>query len=36
MIGVMEVMNHIMGINRCHGGLVILIESMDLLPKIIT
>ncbi len=36
MIGVMEVMNHIMGINRCHGGLVILKESMDLLPRTVT
>ncbi len=36
MIGVMEIMNHIMGINRCRGGLVILKESMDLLPRRVT
>jgi hypothetical protein len=36
MIGVMEVINHIMGINRCHGGLVILKESMDLFPRTVT
>jgi hypothetical protein len=36
MIGLMEVMNHIMKNNRCHGGLVILRESMDILPRIIT
>jgi len=36
MIGLMEVMNHIMKNNRCHGGLVILRESMDIFLKIIT
>jgi hypothetical protein len=36
MICLMEVMNHIMGINRCDGGLVMLKDSIDLLPRTIT
>jgi hypothetical protein len=35
MTGLMEVLNHIMGINRCHGSVVILMDSMDMFLRII-